>query len=270
MLVAHIILTSMPIKVMGKTSRLPCVSTLVENGKNLILFDTGLFGQTDLLSALAKLGFSAGDITHIFNTHFHDDHAGGNELFKDTPKFANLKEFRFSLRWLIDFTEAKDKFRFMKDSFPYLDDSIIIDRRDSLIEHSKRVLKKWENTDDNNFRIPTEKNMRSNGYIWIDEGAKIPECISPIETPGHTKHHTSYVVKGKTTNLIIAGDALSRRTAASSVTILDEPHIDLKTHGESVKKLLSISGIIVPGHDRPFGNFTGSGPKVKVGRRMEF
>ena len=108
--VAHIILTSMPIKVSGNISRLPCVSTLVEEGDNLMLFDTGLFGQSDLLSALKSLGFSPGDITHVFNTHFHGDHSGGNDLFDKTPKIASLKEFRFSLGWLIDFTEAEDKF----------------------------------------------------------------------------------------------------------------------------------------------------------------
>ncbi len=268
--IAHIILTSMPITVMGKTSRLPCISTLVENGKNLMLFDTGLYGQTDLLSALTKLGFSAGDITHIFNTHFHSDHVGGNELFKDTPKFASKKEFRLSLKWLVDFTQTKDKSQFMKGYFPYLDDSIIIDRRDSLIEHSERVIKKWRNIDDDNFEVITEKYMKDDGYIWLDEEVKIPECVTPIETPGHTKHHISYIVKGKKTNLIIAGDALSRRMVASNGDIFDEPHIDLKTHKESVKKLLSISGVIVPGHDRPFGNFNESGLKVKVGKRVEF
>jgi len=265
--VAHIILTSMPIKVLGKTSRLPCVSTLVDDGENLMLFDTGLYGRDNLLSSLTKLGFSAADVTHVFNTHFHGDHAGGNELFLNTPKIASLNEFRFSLKWLIDFTEAEDKFGFMKGYFPYLDDSIIADRRDALLEHSGRVLEKWRSMEGG---FPTEKSVKRDGYVWIEEGADIPRCVTPIETPGHTKHHTSYIVKGDVTNLIIAGDAISRRTTASDDDIFDEPHIDLDAHRESVERLLSIPGIVIPGHDRPFGNFTGDTLKVKIGKRMEF
>jgi hypothetical protein len=71
------------------------------------------------------------------------------------------------------------------------------------------------------------------------------------------------------TNLIIAGDAVSRKTTAID-DIFDEPHIDIDAHRESVERLLSIPGIVVPGHDRPFGNFVGDSPKVKIGKRMEF
>lgn len=265
--VAHIILTSMPIKVLGKTSRLPCVSTLVEDGDNLMLFDTGLFGHGDLISALERLGFSTGEITHVFNTHFHGDHSGGNDLFKKTPKIASLKEFRFSINWLNDFIGAKDKLAFMKGYFPYLEDPVIIDRRDSLMEHSKRVMEKWRSIEGG---FPTEEGVKGDGYLWIEEGADIPKCVTPVETPGHTKHHTSYVVKGDVTNLIIAGDAISRRMTASGEDIFDEPHIDLEAHRESVERLLSIPGIIVPGHDRPFGNFREGGLKVKIGKRIEF
>jgi glyoxylase-like metal-dependent hydrolase (beta-lactamase superfamily II) len=257
----------MPIKVSGKTSRLPCVSTLVEEGNNLMLFDTGLFGQSDLISALRRLGFSATDVTHVFNTHFHGDHSGGNDLFEKTPKIASLREFRFSLNWLIDFTGAEDKFAFMKGYFPYLADAVIVDRRDSLVEHSKRVMEKWRSIEGG---FPTEAGVKSDGYLWIEEGADIPECVTPVETPGHTKHHTSYIVKGDVTNLIIAGDAISRRMTAFDEDILDEPHIDLTAHRESARKLLSIPGFVVPGHDRPFGNFKKGDLKVKIGKRMEF
>jgi glyoxylase-like metal-dependent hydrolase (beta-lactamase superfamily II) len=135
------------------------------------------------------------------------------------------------------------------------------------MEHSKRVMKKWRSIEGD---FPTEKRVEGDGYLWIEEGADIPERITPVETPGHTKHHTSYVVKGDVTSLIIAGDAISRRMTASNDNIMDEPHIDLDAHRKSVKKLLSIPGIIVPGHDRPFGNFKGDGLKVKIGKRIEF
>lgn len=64
---------------------------LIENGKQLILMDTGigdkqsekffshyfLSGDTSLTSSLKKKGFHHDDITDVFLTHLHFDHCGG-------------------------------------------------------------------------------------------------------------------------------------------------------------------------------------------------
>ena len=64
---------------------------LIEDGKRLILIDTGLgskqsskffgyyhlFGNFSLESSLAKHGFHRDDITDVFLTHLHFDHCGG-------------------------------------------------------------------------------------------------------------------------------------------------------------------------------------------------
>ena len=66
-------------------------SLLIENGKQLILVDTGigdkqsekffahyhLSGNDSLIGNLNKLGFSPDDITDVFLTHLHFDHCGG-------------------------------------------------------------------------------------------------------------------------------------------------------------------------------------------------
>lgn len=66
-------------------------SLLIENGKQLILIDTGigdkqsekffshyyLFGNDSLHGNLKQLGFHADDITDVFLTHLHFDHCGG-------------------------------------------------------------------------------------------------------------------------------------------------------------------------------------------------
>ena len=84
-------------------------SLLIEDGDRLILIDNGigdkqddkflkhyyLHGDVNLHSSLEKNGFSADDVTDVFLTHLHFDHAGGG-VVKDSkglvkPKFPNAK-----------------------------------------------------------------------------------------------------------------------------------------------------------------------------------
>ncbi|MBP1652139.1 MAG: fold metallo-hydrolase, partial [Bacteroidetes bacterium] len=79
---------------------------LIEDGKRLILVDTGignkqdakwlghyhLHGDATLDSSLAKLGFHKDDITDVFMTHLHFDHCGGaivRQGDKLVPAFKN-------------------------------------------------------------------------------------------------------------------------------------------------------------------------------------
>ena len=70
-------------------------SLLIEDGKRLILVDTGmgekqsekffsyyyLHGEDSLDKNLKKLGYTRDDITDVFLTHLHFDHCGGCLLY---------------------------------------------------------------------------------------------------------------------------------------------------------------------------------------------
>lgn len=50
---------------------------LIEDGRDLILIDTGLPGNADkVLAAIAQLGREPGDLKHLILTHAHADHIG--------------------------------------------------------------------------------------------------------------------------------------------------------------------------------------------------
>lgn len=93
-------------------------SLLIENGKQLILIDTGLgnkqsekffsyyyqWGDHSLDKSLAKHGFHRDDITDVFMTHLHFDHCGGSVQWnKDKtgfePAFKNAKFWTNKDHW---------------------------------------------------------------------------------------------------------------------------------------------------------------------------
>ena len=89
---------------------------LIEDGKNLILIDSGLGEKQDekffahynrsnevsLSSSINSLGFSIDDITDVFFTHLHFDHCGGataREGDKIIPVFKNAKFWCSKSHW---------------------------------------------------------------------------------------------------------------------------------------------------------------------------
>jgi len=87
--------------------RLGLNSLLIDTGKERLLVDTGIgpdlkrrlweFYSVErdpgLLGALEQIGYAAGDIDYVINTHLHFDHCGGNtyqtEGEEHVPTFAN-------------------------------------------------------------------------------------------------------------------------------------------------------------------------------------
>jgi prepilin-type processing-associated H-X9-DG protein len=109
---------------------------LIEDGKRLILIDTGLgskqsdkffgyyqlFGNFSLESSLAKHGFHRDDITDVFLTHLHFDHCGGviewnsqNLLLQ--PAFKNAKFWSNDnhWNWAIE-PNSREKASFLKEN----------------------------------------------------------------------------------------------------------------------------------------------------------
>ncbi|WP_139956972.1 MBL fold metallo-hydrolase [Flavicella sediminum] len=91
---------------------------LIEDGKRLILIDTGignkqaekffgyfyLSGTSTLDTSLAALGFHRDDITDVFLTHLHFDHCGGAIQWNKTktgfePAFKNAKYWSNKSHW---------------------------------------------------------------------------------------------------------------------------------------------------------------------------
>jgi glyoxylase-like metal-dependent hydrolase (beta-lactamase superfamily II) len=126
---------------------------LVEDGDRLILVDTGignkqdtkflshycLHGDASLDSSLAKKGFSADDITDVFLTHLHFDHAGGAvkrdgetllPAFKNATYWSNQQHWD----WAVN-PNDREKASFLKENILPIQESgqlKFIDTRDGV------------------------------------------------------------------------------------------------------------------------------------------
>jgi glyoxylase-like metal-dependent hydrolase (beta-lactamase superfamily II) len=118
-------------------------SLLIENGKQLILIDTGLgnkqsekffsyyhrWGEHSLDKSLEKYGFHRDDITDVFMTHLHFDHCGGSiQWNKDRtgyePAFKNAKFWtnREHWNWATN-PNDREKASFLKENLLPMQDS---------------------------------------------------------------------------------------------------------------------------------------------------
>lgn len=115
---------------------------LVEEGKRLILIDTGmgnkqgdsffrhygLWGDYSLVSSLALAGFHPDDITDVFFTHLHFDHCGGavnkDNAGKLIPAFKNAYYWVHKSHWeWATFPNAREKASFLPDNILPLEQS---------------------------------------------------------------------------------------------------------------------------------------------------
>ncbi len=107
---------------------------LIEDGKRLILVDTGigdkqdakffsyyyLHGEDTLDKSLAQHGFHRDDITDVFLTHLHFDHCGGSIINKEgelLPAFKNASYWsnRFHWNWATH-PNDREKASFLKEN----------------------------------------------------------------------------------------------------------------------------------------------------------
>lgn len=116
---------------------------LIEDGERLILIDSGTgnkqsdkffsyyfpFGEIDMESALAKLGFHKDDITDVFLTHLHFDHCGGSiqwnknrtgyELvFKNARFWSNKNHWNWATH-----PNARERASFLKENINPIEES---------------------------------------------------------------------------------------------------------------------------------------------------
>ena len=138
--------------------RLSLNSLLVRTKKALILIETGIGPKLDqkstqmygfeqdpgLVRSLGALGFSAGDIQFVINTHLHFDHCGGNTCLDDkgeiVPTFPNARYIIQRGEWESSLhPNERDKKSFLAENFLPLQEHGILNLVDGDMEISDGV-----------------------------------------------------------------------------------------------------------------------------------
>jgi glyoxylase-like metal-dependent hydrolase (beta-lactamase superfamily II) len=215
---------------------------LARRGAEVALFDTGLAQhEASLRAALAARGLTPDDVTLVFNTHTHVDHSHNNALFGRARIYCSARDRQWTraLHAALVRAERFDSHE-LNEFYPEL----------GAIGYDPKIVRKmleiekllWDEA-----RIGAEDRC-----VWLEE-AELPAGIRAIATPGHVPYHTSFVIMTRTRPVIVAGDALLMRGEAQANLQLMPPH-DSAAYRRSQRLVLSLSGLIVPGHDAPFEN----------------
>jgi glyoxylase-like metal-dependent hydrolase (beta-lactamase superfamily II) len=168
--------------------------TLVNTGKDVVLFDTGLGegaregGMGKLIAGLAANGYAPEDVTVVVLTHMHGDHIGGL-MEKGAPTFKNAR-----------YVTGQVEYDFWKDPA----------RVGTPAEGGhKGVLEKV---------VPFAEKM-----TFIADGGEVVPGISGMAAFGHSPGHMIYRLESEGKQLVVTAD-----TANHFVLSLQRPDWEVK------------------------------------------
>ncbi|MDX2155209.1 MAG: MBL fold metallo-hydrolase [Hyphomicrobiaceae bacterium] len=188
-------------------------SPVINTGKNLVLFDTGMgvqkmFGPTTgrLLASLAEAGIRPAQIDSIVITHAHIDHIGGmvdaknRRLFPNAQVYISQADFDF---WTDDKDPKKNK---------------------DFVAHARKNL------------LPYRDRIK-----FIKDGEEFLPGITAMSAPGHTVGHTIFMIQSEGKQLCFIGDLTHHQ-----VLLVERPRLefaydtDPKQSAETRVKMLTM------------------------------
>jgi glyoxylase-like metal-dependent hydrolase (beta-lactamase superfamily II) len=213
-------------------------SVLLSNRSLRIVVDTGLPHEAhQLLDALKKKGRAPSDIGMVINTHFHLDHVLNNNLFPSSLIYGPQESYEWCRELYSDLRlESEWKKRVLK----YYPEIFEYDQAESNMSKLRKLTLRWWDV----RRVGSLSQFR-----WT-ETHPLPEGLEILVTQGHVPGHVSLIVPGDEQRTVIAGDALLTRDHDDQVLTMipcnrKQFHLDRAL-------ILSLSGRIIPGHDREF------------------
>ena len=224
-------------------------SILARRGAEVAIFDTGMAHHAaSFVAALAAEGLSPEDVTLVFNTHAHVDHSHNNALFTRARIFCSRRDREWTRGFHAALSAADEPGpEHLAEFYPEIADSATPPKIIRKVAGIEKLL--W---DESRWGPPEQA-------AWLEEAA-LPDGITLLETPGHGPHHVSFIIDTADRRVLVCGDALLLRDEANYAAPMMPPWSTAR-YEESQARILAFDGLIVPGHDEPFENHPGPGPR---------
>jgi glyoxylase-like metal-dependent hydrolase (beta-lactamase superfamily II) len=220
----------------------PVSSTIVEMGSHLIIIDTGMVGNDQLIEELEEIGYSPSDFSMVINTHLHCDHIGGNRIFTNARILISRQELEFENEFALALQLSNDPFKTLRSMGRDIDESSVKTAWDV-----KQTQEEW----------PASKLVGDPAQIeFFENNPLLPDKFSLIKVPGHSIDSRAVIINGVSHQVAVTGDAFYHRDLWS-VTIRGINYDD-NLFQQNAKRLSHFKGIIIPGHDHAFDNSTGT------------
>ncbi|MCF6234537.1 MAG: MBL fold metallo-hydrolase [Rhodobacteraceae bacterium] len=157
--------------------------TLLRDGDNLILFDTGsgpAFQQSagELGAALEAAGIDPADVTHVIFTHAHPDHLWGVLDDFDDPYFYEAEHMMGRVEW---------DYWFNPETV-----NTVTEAQTSMAVGARRRMETIEDT-----------------MTLFDDGDEVLPGILARATHGHTPGHMSFELRSGSESVMVLGDAIT-------------------------------------------------------------
>lgn len=191
--------------------------------------NAGRRGPTQLEDALAELGYTAGDIRYVINTHLHFDHAGGNTCFPGEG--GTGKGERESREPVIAFPNA-----------------IYVVQQGELdfaMHTNERTAAAYLTP---NFAPVTARDR----WQLVQGEVEVVAGISVIPTPGHVPYHQSVMVSSGAESACFLGDLVPTTAHLALPWIMGydlEPLVTLETKRKLLAQAESEEWTLIFEHD---------------------
>lgn len=219
-----------------------CNSGIVDNGKETIIFDTFLSPNVaqELIKVVEKLQLSP--IKYVVNSHFHNDHIRGNQVFSDKVDIVSTKRTAELIGEVEPEQLAYEK-EFAEERFNYYD-SLLTDYKGDSTDIEFTKIQMWhpyyEVLNKSHLEIKTRlPNMFVEDEINLDGPERTVQLIS--KGRGHTE--SDLILYLPDDRIVFTGDL---------VFIKSHPYLGHGFPKEHKESLLFINSLevstVIPGH----------------------
>jgi len=223
---------------------------LLSLNSHYVLVDTGSAHEdTRLVAALERRGLLPADIGTVINTHFHIDHAMNNCVFSQSQIYATQESHDWACSL---YSDLLDETNWESLALKYYPETFEYERaRENMGKLRKLGLRWWDKR-----RLGAQEQ-----YRWLETHA-LPDGFQVLKTSGHVPGHVSVIIHQADPSTVIAGDALLTRDHDERILTMIAQHREQAQRDRAL--ILSLPGLIIPGHDQPFVN--GPSPRANPSR----